>query len=91
MDGTAVGILGTLAAFSRYETLVSAVSIVPDRQYLMREPKLRAFVDAVFTSSKAAGIRNEFVVVLKASLWRRKEELTDRLFYLPGSENNKLF
>lgn len=62
--------------------MVSAISRVPDRQYYMPEQKLRACVDAVLPSANSAGIRNVFVNMI-SSLWRRKDELMERLFQSP--------
>ena len=47
MDGTAMGILGTLPTFVRPNSVLLPVSSVADRQYIMRSPKLRQFVESI--------------------------------------------
>jgi len=91
MDGTALGILGTLPKFNRETRLVSAVARVPDRQYIMRKPKSRSFVDAILTSAKGAGGMEYFNVPLKIGLWRKKEELVSRIFEYGGGINDEAF
>ena len=78
-DGTALGILGTLTKFSRHTKIAKPVSGVPDKQYLMREPKLRGFVDAALLSAKSVGEKQNFTVHLKQSLRRNQTTLVSRL------------
>ena len=74
MNGTALGILGTVPQFERHTKVLSAVPGISDRQYKMRNPKLRAFLDAVFRSARNAGTRNRFHLSVKPSLWRKRHE-----------------
>lgn len=80
MDGTALGILGSLPKFNRQTRTVKAAPRMPDKQYIMRKPKLRGFVDAVLTSAKAGDGLDDFNVALKLPLWRKKDELLSLLF-----------
>lgn len=91
MDGTALGILGALPNFSRHEKRVCPVPKIADRQYLMRSPKLRAFVEAVLKSAKSAGNTTVFYVKMKDSLLRKKDELISRLFSSSGGENDEAY
>ncbi len=75
MGGTALGILGTLPEFHRHTKVVSGVLQIPNKQYLMRNLKLLAFVDAVLISAKSSGETDGFVLTLKASLCRKKDDL----------------
>lgn len=52
IDGTGMGILRTLPQFHRHTKVLSAVERVTDRHYLMRDPKLRSFVDSILISAK---------------------------------------
>ncbi len=72
MDGTALKILETLPTFERHTGVVSSVPCIPDKQYIMREPKILPVVDATLVSAKSAGESSDFVVSLKPSLWRNR-------------------
>jgi len=91
MDGTALGILGTLPTFNRETRIISPVPRIPDKQYIMRKPKLRAFVDAILTSAKGAGGLEYFNVPLKLSIWRKKSELESQIFQYAGGLHHEAF
>jgi len=91
MDGTALGILGSLPKFNRETRSVSAVSRVPDKQYIMRKPKARSFVDAILTSAKGADGLDAFNVPLKIGLWKKKAELVSIVFNYGGGINHEAF
>ena len=78
MDDTGIGILGTLPKLSRHTKIVKPVSGVPDKQYLMRETKLRGFVDAVMLSVNSVGEKQNFTVHLKQSIRRNQTTLVSR-------------
>ena len=88
MDGTALGILGTIPQFQKHKKVVLAVSRISDRHYIMRNPKLRAFLDSVFRSARNAGTHNRFHVSVKPLFWRERHELISKLFdpSLPNSD-----
>ena len=65
IDGTALRILGTLPKFSRHIKMVKPVSGVPHKEYLVREPKLRGFIDAVLFNAKSVGEKQNSTVHLK--------------------------
>lgn len=79
MDGTALGILRTLPNFIRQAEIVSAVTRVPDRQYLIREPKIRSFIDSLLVAAKSSNEDGLFSVSLKLSLWQKRHSLIERL------------
>ncbi len=60
MDVTALGILGTLPTFERHTEVVSSVPLIPEKQFIMREPKLCSVVDAILVSAKSAGENSDF-------------------------------
>ncbi len=45
---------GSYTCFVRHTEVVVSVSRIPGKQYLMREPKLRAFFDSMLDASKLA-------------------------------------
>ena len=52
MDGTALGILGTLPEFERLTSVVPPIQRISTLQYIMRSPKHRQFVDCVLLSAR---------------------------------------
>jgi len=91
MDGTALGILGTLPEFTRETRTVSSVPRVPDKQYIMPTPKLRAFVDAVMVSAKCADGQGYFNTLLKNSLWKAKDVMVSDLFTYDAGVDHEAF
>jgi len=91
MDATALGILGTLPKFRRETRLVSAVPRIPNRQYIMRTPKLRAFIDSILTSAKGAQGLEYFNVPLRKKLWKDKPRLVKLLFGFDGGVGHEAF
>ncbi len=77
IDGTALGILETLPQFERNTEVVTAVPLVPDKQHLMPELKLRSFIDSVLVTSKLADENGNFNVSLRLSVWRNRQSLID--------------
>ena len=59
---------------------------VPDKQYLIREPRSRLFIDSILVSVKGIGEKNEFSVRMKHSLRRNQDELFSRLFLAEESD-----
>ena len=90
MDGTAVGILDKLPQFQRDINLILPVPRVPDRQYIMRTAKYRAFIESVLLSARHANDDGVFSVPLKTKLWKSKEELISRFFFLPSINDEAL-
>ena len=80
MDGTAMGILGKLPEFVRVKSRFSRVQNLSNKQYIIRTPRLREFVDSILTSAKQSFGVTDFKVVLKNSLWDRREELSNQFF-----------
>jgi len=91
MDRTDLGILGTLPKFNRESRLVSPVPRVPDKQYIMRKPKSRSFLDCILTSAKGGGGLEYFNVSLKIGLWRKKTELVSLIFDYAGGIAHESF
>ncbi len=52
MDCTVLGIFCALPEFNKHITLVSTVPRMPDKQFIIREPKTRAFIDTGMVSAK---------------------------------------
>ena len=80
MDGTALGILGALPNFSRHAKFVNPVKGVPDKQYIVRDPKLYASIDSVLVSPRNQGEENNFFVSLRATSRRAEDGLYSQLF-----------
>lgn len=68
MDGTALGILGTLPKFWLHTKVVKAVPRISAIRYVMKNPKLRGFIDSILRSAKTSGMRNIFHVLCKGAL-----------------------
>lgn len=66
MDGTALGILGTLTSFRRAKENVRTVRRISDQQYVIASPKCIRAVDEIFRSAKNADVRSLFHVKLKS-------------------------
>ena len=91
MDGTALGILGTLPNFSRHTKVVMPLKGVPNEQYIIRDAKLRGFAESILVSAKYSGEKDMVLVRLKLSLRRKQDSLFRKLFSLESSdveENN---
>jgi len=65
MDGTATGILGALPKFTRNTVTVSAPRSLPEQQYLLPPPKLRAFISEVLSSAYSRERVSSFRVSLR--------------------------
>ena len=91
MDGTALGILGTLPQFVRPIKECTAVPRVPDRQYLIRKAKLRAFIDTVLVSAKSPSENNHFVVLCRGSIWSKRNYIMNRLFGMAVAESDEAY
>ena len=91
MDGTALGILGTLPNFVRHSEVVHSVPRIPDRQYLIRDPKIRSFIDKVLVAARSSNEDGIFSVSLKLALWRKRESLIERLFSFSAGENDEAY
>ena len=81
MDGTALGIFGTLPNFYRHTESVMPIKGLPGKQYIIRGPKLRVFIDAILVSAKGNGENPFFFVRMKLSLRRYQDTLFTRLFF----------
>lgn len=79
MDGTALGILGIQPNYIQNTEHFSSVPRMPDKQYLMRKPKLRTFADFDMVVAKYLNANSRFTVSLKATRWKKREYLTKRL------------
>ena len=55
MDGTVLRILGALPNFSRHTKVVKPVKGVPEKQYIVREPKSRSFIDSALFNARGNG------------------------------------
>ena len=68
MDGTAMGILGKLPEFVRVKSIFSRLQNLSNKQYIMRTPRLRHFVDSIMTSAKQSFGVTDFKVAEKVIL-----------------------
>ena len=80
MDGSAVGILGKLPPFERQVRIMKPTARISDRQYLIRVPKHRKFVDVLPTSAKNVDRSGSFYVPLRQGLWDNRDELARTFF-----------
>jgi len=91
MDGTALGILGTLPNFNRAINVVEAVQRVPKRQYIMPTPIYRGFVDSILSSAMRAHGAVAFTVDLKKALWDKRNTLIPLFFTETDNTNDETY
>jgi len=80
MDGTAMGILGTLPQFERVSETIDPVYGIEKLQYIMPTPIYRAFVDSIFIAAKKSDGDLLFDVKMAPKLWAKIDFLTRKFF-----------
>lgn len=86
MDGSAVGILGSLPRFERLVSLVEPVTRSADKQYIMKNAKSRKFVECMMMRGRKCCRRGNFEVYLTSSLWLNTACLMNRFLCWSQSE-----
>ncbi len=92
MDGTTLGILGTLPEFERSSLTVPAVQRIPRLQYIMKVPRARGFIDDLLLSARSGIEEVEFSVALKRKLHPHQTALIRKFFVdSPDDEEEYVF
>lgn len=82
MDVISIGILGTFLKYHGPKELFPTVPGVHYKEYIMKTPKYRAFVDSVLMAAKKAQDQTVFDVPLKKALWDNRHVIFCQMFQL---------
>ena len=55
------------------------MSRISDKQFLIPDPKLSGFLDAIYRSAKSTSTGITFAVSVKPSFWRKRHEIITAL------------
>ena len=89
MDGTALGILRKLSIFQRVSTVVPDVSRILKHQYIMKNPKYRAFVDGILISARHNIEHGDFTPETTSKLKSIREGLYKKFFHTDSADSDE--
>ena len=89
MGGTAMGILRALPQFERVSLTISPIPHISKKQYLMRAPRNRAFVDGILISARQNLADSEFIPIISAKQKTSRNALYNKFFYTALMEGDE--